>query len=146
MSMADIAVAPSLVEAWEARGGTWRFINSLTDANATSLIRYDEDELVSALNESSGVQAVLGTRDVEVWEAQQVLRRRLPDRLDKLGFCGMFDTPWSRAGSPPFTTISVDIPAMVSAAMEMVDALRAGKTPYDRFVTVPPKVVVRTAR
>ncbi len=146
MAVSDNAVAPSLVEAWEALGGTWRFINSINDVSASSLIRYDEDELVAALTDPAGVDAIMGTRDVDVWEAQQVLRRRLPERLDKLGYCGMFDTPWSRAGSPPFTTISVDVPAMVTAAMEMIDALRAGKAPYDRFVRVPPKVVVRTPR
>jgi DNA-binding LacI/PurR family transcriptional regulator len=56
---------------------------------------------------------------------------------------GFFDTPWSRAGSPPFTSVSVDIPAMVTSAMTMLDALRAGNEPREKSLTIPPRLVER---
>lgn len=143
LDAASHAVAPSLVEAWEARGGAWAFVDSSEDEVATSRIRFDEDSLVAAVKKAEGPDAILGTRDVDVWEAQQVIRRRLPEYLNRLRLCGMFDTPWSRAGSPPFSTVSVDVPAMVVAATGILDALRAGKKPASREITVTPKLIVR---
>jgi DNA-binding LacI/PurR family transcriptional regulator len=99
--------------------------------------------LVSHLKEVGHRRLIVGTRDVEAWEAQQVLRRRAPELAERIKFYGFLDTPWSRAGSPPFTTVSVNIPAMVEAAMDILDTLLAGKTPANQRITIEPKLVVR---
>jgi DNA-binding LacI/PurR family transcriptional regulator len=140
------AVSPSIVSTWEQRGGRLEFQTSREDKTSSSLIRFDETLLLKSLRGERAALGILGTRDVEVWEAQQVIARRCPERLSRIELCGLFDTPWSRTANPPFTTVSVDVPAMVAAAMKILDALRAGKKPRSRRVTIAPRLVVREAR
>jgi DNA-binding LacI/PurR family transcriptional regulator len=135
--------SPALVSEWERRGGTWSFLASDGDASATSGIRLDVNRLVELVQAQPAPEAIVGLRDVEVWEAQQVLRRHCPAEAAALAWCGMFDTPWSRTGNPPFSSVSVNIPAMVAAAIEIVENLRAGKPPGQPLVRIPPQLVAR---
>ncbi len=128
---------------WEAQGGAWSIMESIAEQPTASTIAYDEEGLLSLIREQPDLTAIVGTRDVEAWEAQQVLRRRAPELAERIKFYGFLDTPWSRAGSPPFTTVSVNIPAMVEAAMDILDSLLAGKTPVNKRITIEPKLVVR---
>ena len=132
------------MEAWEACGGTWSFLSSTTDQKTSSTIRFDEKQFLAKLNGAIVPDAIVGTRDVETWEAQQLVRRLAPQLSTKLGFAGFFDTPWSRAGSPPFTTVSLDLPAMTAAAMDYLDTLRKGELPSKRNVTINGKLIVRS--
>lgn len=128
---------------WDKLGGKRTFLSSSDDAASTSTICFDEDRLVALFTGPDAPDAIMGTRDVEVWEAQQVLRRRLPDVLSRIKLCGVSDTPWSKAGSPPFTTVNLDLPSMVEASMKMLDALRAGKTLRRKKIIIEPKLIVR---
>jgi DNA-binding LacI/PurR family transcriptional regulator len=139
------ALAPRVAHAWQKEGRSFEFMASRENLSATSSIVFDEDELLARLRGAKGGAAVVGTRDVEAWEAQQVMRRRAPALAARCPVFGFFDTPWSRAGSPPFTTVSVDVPAMVSTGMKIMDSEKDGSVSLQRSWAIPPKLVVRAS-
>jgi DNA-binding LacI/PurR family transcriptional regulator len=137
------SVAAELAREWDREGVKWSFLRSQVDQPTVSAIRFEEDKLLALVRATKGRTAIVGARDVETWEAQQVLRRRAPELEDRLEFYGFFDTPWSRAGSPPFTTVSLDILGMVTVAMEILDAVKKGLDLKQRSWMIPPKLVKR---
>ncbi len=137
------SVVAELAGEWGQEGTDWSFMRCEVDQPTVSAIRFDEDKLLALVRATKGRTAIVGARDVETWEAQQVLRRRAPELAERLEFYGFFDTPWSRAGSPPFTTVSLDIPAMVSVAMEILDAVKRGRDLKQRSWLIQPKLVKR---
>ena len=127
------------VSMWEAAGGVWVHLPSqiITDNPL------DEDQLVEILGRDDRPTAIFGTRDFEVWQAQQIIRRRLPELEGQIELVGYFDTPWSRAGAPPFSTVNLDLPALAAGAMAMLDSLREGREIEKRTVMIRPQLVVR---
>lgn len=133
----------SFVEEWEEAGGTWTHMDVLPDEHSTAGYRLEEEPFVERLTSPSAPTAIFGTRDVDAWVAQQTLVKGLPHLQGKVEVVGYYDTPWSRAGNPPFTTVNLDLPAMAQAAMGILDALREGKEPEVKDVVIPPQLVVR---
>jgi DNA-binding LacI/PurR family transcriptional regulator len=56
---------------------------------------------------------------------------------------GYYDTPWSRAGNPPFSTVSLDLPRVVSETMRIMEQVETGGEPDPAEVKVAPRLVVR---
>jgi DNA-binding LacI/PurR family transcriptional regulator len=126
---------------WEACGGSWVHLPSESSSQPDTPL--DEEKFLTILSQSNRPTAIFGTRDFEVWQAQQIIRCRLPALDGQIELVGYYDTPWSRAGAPPFTTVSLDLPTLAEGAMAMLDALRAGVEPEKRLVMIRPKLVVR---
>lgn len=103
----------------------------------------NEDRFVAALKAPNAPTAVFGIMDLQAWNAQQIIRARLPEREGEIEIVGYYDTPWSRAGSPPLSTVSLELPKMVEAAMAMLETLRAGGEPEEKTVVVTPRLVLR---
>lgn len=133
----------SFVKEWRAAGGTWEHIEVPSDPTSTTGYRIDEDRLVACMTAPSAPTAIFGMRDVDAWIAQQALIARLPHLLGKVEFVGYYNTPWSRAGCPPFTTVNLDLPAMAQAAMGLLDDLRTKGEAKDDCIVVQPRLVVR---
>jgi len=132
----------SFIEEWERLGGECETFESsfgLPDETAG----LDEERVVALLTRPGAPTAIFGTMDQQAWGARQILRRRLPHLVDKIEIMGYYDTPWSRAATPPFSSVSLDLPAIVAAGMEMLEAIRAGREPERKTVVIEPRLVVR---
>ncbi len=132
----------SFVQEWTRLGGACETLESSSDCPQEPA-GLDEERVVALLSQPGAPTAIFGTMDLQAWGAQQIIRRRLPHLEGKIGIVGYYDTPWSRAGSPPFSTVALDLPRMVTAGLEMLEAIRAGREPERKTVVIEPQLVVR---
>jgi DNA-binding transcriptional regulator YhcF (GntR family) len=133
---------PGFVRTWESGGGVWE--QQTSESRSQPDTPLNEEQLVATLKRRDRPTAIFGTRDYEVWQAQQIIRRRLPElegRIELVGYC---DTPWSRAGAPPFTTVGLELRKIADEAMKILDAIRAGDSaPQKKPVMIRPTLLVR---
>jgi LacI family transcriptional regulator len=126
---------------WTARGGRWQAVTN-TAPDRTSVVL--GDDLVACFSGADAPTAVFGVRDWEAWLAQRTIRERLPDLDGRIAIVGYGGTPWSEAGSPPFTSVSYELEQIAAEALKVVDAIRAGQdVPAEGLVKVAPKLIVR---
>ena len=133
----------SFAEHWTEVGGKWQFMRSREDASCNSGVTLDAERLLKILSAEDAPTAIVGTRDVEVWQAQQILSACRPSLLSRIERIGYYDTPWSRSADPPFSTVSLSLPAMADAAMTILDALRVGRDPPRKTILIEPTLVIR---
>lgn len=128
------------VSLWKRAGGTLTAFECCHDRKQPC----DEARLFNILSGTRAPDAVAGLRDTDVWALRETLRRIRPAALEKLTFIGQGNTPWSRAGNPPFTTLDWDLETIADAACAIIRDVTAGKTfrkPVVRLI--PPRLVVR---
>jgi DNA-binding LacI/PurR family transcriptional regulator len=135
--------AGSFVETWAALGGEWLMIEGKPDMPTPTGYAFDEARLLAPFQEESPPTAVFAAMDALAWEAQRLIHKHLPHLQDKVEVVGYYDTPWSRAGNPPFSTVSLDLPRVVSETMRIMEQVETGGEPDPAEVKVAPRLVVR---
>ncbi len=130
-----------VIRAWEKRGGTWEQLTSEGSSESEKFL--NEGRVVEILNRKDWPTAIFGTRDFEVWQAQQMIQRRLPKLIGKVELVGYGNTPWSQTGPPPFSSVAIDLEGLTEKSLAILDELRAGRIPKKRMVMIPPKLMVR---
>jgi GntR family transcriptional regulator len=134
----------SFIDEWEALGGEWQILESRADTSSATGQSFDPRLLVARLDGPAAPTAVFGV-DFLAWEVQHLIRRILPQGDGHFEVMGYFDTPWSRAGSPPFSTVSLNLPAIASAVVALLRDLKEGREPEQTTIWIPPRLVVRGA-
>lgn len=130
------------VQAWEAMGGTWQAMASTVDEQHD--VTLDEARFMAQFRGAQVPSAVFGLRDAEAWQAQSLLLRLAPALAASTEIAGYGNTPWSRAGHPPFTTVDMNIEDMAARTIDLLTALREGQVVEDgEPVKVQPRLVVR---
>lgn len=127
-------------EYFTAMGGRWASITSEFPERAQGL---DEAQFMSHFEGDDPPTAVFGLRDVEAWLAQSVLRRRMPELLEKVAIVGYYDTPWGHAAAPPFTTVSLNLPAIAAKVREILDDVQHEREVRSNVYRVAPELIVR---
>ncbi|MEI6972260.1 MAG: GntR family transcriptional regulator [bacterium] len=121
---------------WAAKGGKTVTLHCVHDR--TNGPACDEESLLAVLSTSNPPTAVVGLRDVDAWDVQDVLLRRRPGLTDHLGFYGDGDTPWSQMGHPPFSTRNWNLEEIADIACGVIRDIQEGKsfrTPTVRMVS-----------
>ena len=136
-------VGVSFAERWNELGGRLIFLRSYEDLSSPSMIALDAGTLMRQIESGEPATALFGTRDVEIWQAQQIISELRPALLPRIMRVGYYDTPWSRMADPPFTTVSLDLPTMADVGLRIVDSLRSGRFPDASLVKITPKLVLR---
>lgn len=127
---------------WTRLGGAYETLESSIQKDPETFL-LEETRVEAALTRPEPPTAVFGLMDLQAWDAQQIIRRRLPQLEGRLEIVGYYDTPFSRVGGPPFTSVSLNLPRMVAAGMEMFEAIRAGREPERKTVWIEPTLIVR---
>ena len=132
---------PALVRNWVERGGAWQ---SLASAVPEPVATFDEARFAALFKDPvTAPTAVVGLRDMEAWSAQWLLSRIRPDWTKRVEIVGYYDTPWSLAGRPPFSTVSLDPEQIVAESVGIMRAVAEGDPPKSTLVRVSPRLVLR---
>lgn len=137
----DSVHGPSLIKNWTERGGVWQALHSIV---AEPVATFDEQAFCKIFSDqSSAPTAIIGLRDMEAWSAQWLLDKFYPGLLERIEIIGYFDTPWSFAGRPPFSTVSLNLEEIVKTCTDIMDSLAEGQIPGSDLIKVAPKLVLR---
>ncbi len=108
---------------------------------------YDTEALLAPLRRSEKpVTAMFGTMDTAAYHAREAIRAAQPELLDRIETVGFFNTPWSQAGHPPFTSVDLDLETLVQEAGILLRRLEQDPAlpPVTRLVT--PRLVERSLK
>ncbi len=126
---------------WKRQGGTWS-IQVSRDSGNPPYEQLDTAAFLAAFDADTPPTAIFGCRDYEAWLAQSILLQKRPDLLSQLDIVGYGNTPWSQAIVPSFTSVDFCLEEIADNAINIVDALQAGKKPQT-LTHVAPRLVVR---
>jgi DNA-binding LacI/PurR family transcriptional regulator len=83
--------------------------------------------------------------DAHAWAIQDLMARTAPDLLERVGIIGSGDTPWSRFGRPPFSSVGWNLESIAHETALLVEGARARRgAPIE--VYVKPNLIVRRER
>jgi DNA-binding LacI/PurR family transcriptional regulator len=127
---------------WSALGGRWSMIKSrVVDAQVVEL---DQDEFAGRFTgRADAPTAVFGFRDIEALLAQKAIRERLPELDGRVEVFGYFDTPWSRAGHPPISTVSLCLEKLAAEASAMIEQTLRGDIVEPDTRIIRPRLLIR---
>lgn len=142
-SPADLGHLDSFRREWEANDGHWQGLTTEGWEDREPIL--DQDKLFSLLDPKGfGATAVFGYMDVVVWKVQQILRDERPDWLEKVELVGYFDTPWSHAAHPSFSTINLNLEQIADETCNLLEQALANPESVDNPTRmVRPRLVVR---
>ncbi len=133
----------SFAAEWSRRGGHIEAMASKSVPGPGADMGYDEERFFSFFRHAPPT-AIFALRDIEAWAAQNLLSKRNPALWEKTAIVGYFNTPWSNAGHPAITTVSLDVEAMVDRVMIILDHIEPDKKEIPEPVLVKPKLIVRS--
>lgn len=134
--------AEGFVDVWREAGGTYVQIDTFPLPEEGVML--NEDCLMALMSGPDAPTAVFGLRDVDAWCVQDVMLRRAPATAAAVAVCGFGDTPWSRAGHPPFTTVAHDLGALADGIMRILKVLRNDpESKPGAPVVIPPYLRIR---
>lgn len=144
-ALQDIHYSPHygriFVKAWEARGGTVCSLQS--DTLPDGEIAIAAPRLLERLGSPAKPTAVFALRDIEAWTIQNILLCEAPARLRELDLLGYGNTPWSRAGHPPFTTLDWNLEQLAAGALRLIEMVEGTPALEPVCLEVAPRLVVR---
>ncbi|MFP4026820.1 MAG: GntR family transcriptional regulator [Candidatus Brocadiia bacterium] len=127
---------------WQKRGGDCSVIAS--EGWKDEMPIFDNGNLLSHFEgETDFPTAVFGLMDVESFAVQRLLRRECPDRVNEVEFIGYYNTPWSRAGEPPFTSVDLNLEGLAERGGRALRKALLEDEPGGSLDYVRPKLVVR---
>jgi len=133
----------AFIRHWETMGGKCLTYEGQDDIGTPTGYNVEREQFEAMLTAPDAPTAVFANMDAVAWEVQQFIRRHLPHLEHRVEIVGYSDTPWSQAGSPPFTSVNLNIDEIASVAVDMVEAMMAGRKPDPDTVLIPPRLVVR---
>lgn len=123
-------------------GLAWQALGSHSGPDGMPLL--DEERFLAAFRQDAPPTAVFAMRDLEALLAQRLMRRCMPrQQAEQIAIVGYFDTPWSLAGDPPITTVSLEVADLAAQVLDVLERLRGGGTVQDDVALVPQKLLVR---
>jgi DNA-binding LacI/PurR family transcriptional regulator len=128
---------------WESTGGDWKGVTVKGWEQREPVL--DRERLLSALDPGQfGATAVFGYMDVIVWKVQRILREQRPEWLADVEFVGYFNTPWSKAAHPPFTTVDLRLETIADETCALLTtALATSERIDERTRMISPRLIVR---
>ncbi|MFW5915660.1 MAG: substrate-binding domain-containing protein [Planctomycetota bacterium] len=134
----------ALLNRWRELGAEWEVMATDTGAECErGLVGLDEDEFLSRWEGSDAPTAVFGWRDVDAAAAQRTLRKKGAELLEDVEIAGYFNTPWSRGAHPPFTSVDLNLEAIVEKACNLLEARLRGDDIEQDTLWVEPELIVR---
>lgn len=132
----------AFVREWEQLGGTWTTL-AFQGWNG-SLPAIDPQDLLGELdNAAEPATAVFGVMDVAAHECQRIVRNHRPELLESVDFVGYMNTPWSESGSPPFTSVSLELETIAERTSRVLSEALEGQNPGGTVEVVQPRLVER---
>lgn len=137
---------------WRELGGSYQTLPCDIRAEEPGAEPYVEPrEAVRALNGTPthpAPTAVHGLLDACTYAVQRALQRRAPQRLHELEWVGFFDTPWARAGHPPFSSVGLQLREVADRLDALVREVFATEDPHftPPLETVQPRLNLRQMR
>ena len=136
----DWAAGYNFVQEWTRRGGRWSsMVHRVEEKKGECL----GQEFIDIFKQPEPPTAVFGMRDWETWLAQQTILQEMPELRDTIALVGYGNTPWSQAGSPPFTTVDFQLGEIAVEALNVLDAVRSGDEEPPELIEIQPKLIVR---
>ena len=126
---------------WEALGGRWSMV--VGEGWQDQMPILNREGLLVPFDERDPATAVFGTMDVMTLGARRVLREHWPALAASLDFVGYYDTPWSQAGDPPFTSVNLNLPELAEQACDALMQALLGGTVEPALRVVSPRIVAR---
>jgi DNA-binding LacI/PurR family transcriptional regulator len=132
----------AFVRAWREWGGRHTYV--CPEAWEETLPRFDRRAVLEVFDAGDAPTAIFGTMDVLTAALGRLLRRHRPNVEARLERMGYYDTPWSQAADPPFSSVNLDLAELARQAGDVLtQALRDRESaPELRLVT--PKLVLRS--
>ena len=131
----------AFLKEWTDLGGRWDRIAPVGwDAR---MARFDEEDLLAHFQGSDPCTAAFAVMDTLAFGAQQVLSEREPEPAGTVEFVGYYDTPWSEAGHPPFTSVSLRLEELAARACRMIGRTLRGEPVEETTQVVEPRLVRR---
>ena len=131
----------AFLDEWRSLGGTWE--QTAPTGWQERMAQFDEQRLMTHFQSSAPCTAVFGTMDTLTFGVQTVLRRREPSLAKNTEFTGYYNTPWSEAGHPPFTSVTLRLDELANRACRLIDRVLSGERIERRRQIVPPRLIER---
>lgn len=135
----EIVPAHPFARRWTQDGEGWTKIETRPHPELDCMA-LDEEEFLRVFDGEEPPTAVFGLRDADAWAAQDVLLRHRAELAERIDVVGYANTPWSRAGHPPFTTVDYDLESIADRAMGILDEIKSGEPPDEDLYEVPPRM------
>lgn len=128
---------------WQERGGRWTTVQSRVDE--TSRVSVYPDDVVKPFREFSAdpPTAIVGLRDVDALRAYQALQGTMPDAADDVELFGYFNTPWSQAADPPFTSVDLNLDRVAERAAATALAAMSDTSVGQNIHIIEPELIER---
>ena len=133
----------AFLDRWESIGGDWKGLEVEGWEQREPVL--DTEELLAALDPGQfGATAVFGYMDVIVWKVQRILREQRPEWLGDVEFVGYFNTPWSEAAHPPFSTVDLQLETIAEETCELLKTALSTPERVDQPTRmISPRLIVR---
>jgi DNA-binding LacI/PurR family transcriptional regulator len=131
---------------WSSTGRRWQGLTLQGWEGREPLL--DRNKLLAALDpEEFGATAVFGFMDVVVWKVQRILREERPEWLEDVELVGYFNTPWSEAAHPPFSSVDLSLESIAEETCELLEKALAEPESVEKPTRmITPRLVVRPGR
>ena len=134
-------MATHAAAAWRATGGTWRSLASLSGTGVDGTL--DEAALLAIMDAPNPPTAIWGLRDPEAVHAQRILRQHRPAIAERTAIVGWYDSVWAAAGSPPITSMNLNLRAIAEATVATIEALTDAPDGAPTCQRIPPILKIR---
>mgnify|MGYP006280911981 CR=1 FL=1 len=127
---------------WVKLGGDWTAVRSIVHQDSS--VEVDPDAILAPFQDATtSPTAIVGLRDVDALRARQALARRAPDLAEEVEVFGYFNTPWSRASDPPFTSVDLNLEEIADRAAVVLRESLGGREVSRPLQLVEPQLLVR---
>jgi DNA-binding LacI/PurR family transcriptional regulator len=130
-----------LARFWREAGGEVRFLPDHYQPGGEALL--DDGEVLAAFDRQRPPTAAVGLRDYDAWLLWDALGRLRGEEAAGLDLVGYGDTPWSRTGRRPFSSVNLNLDEVARAAVEMLETCRRRPPEAELETRIAPRLVVR---
>ncbi|MFP4027181.1 MAG: substrate-binding domain-containing protein [Candidatus Brocadiia bacterium] len=130
-----------LLDEWKRLGGEYETL--IVELGMEVLPSVPEDAYRRCFGGDSERPAVFSTMDVLSFAIQRWVREQRPEIFEEIYFAGFYDSPWSRAGHPPFTSVNLRLEELAVRAHRMLQKALNGEEVRQKLEVVKPRLVIR---
>jgi DNA-binding LacI/PurR family transcriptional regulator len=135
--------ALSFVEQWQERGGELDYFTVSSRDHAPYVGLNEPQQLLGYFPHDRPPTAIFGTYDVATLVAQRCLRENRPDLVDDIELVGYYDTPWSQAAHPPFSSVNLNLEEIARRTSDILQKIMLGEEIDEPVQFVEPRLVER---
>lgn len=135
--------ALSFVEQWRDRGGELDYFTVSSSQEAPYVELNDPQKLLDYFRSDRPPTALFGTYDVATLVAQRCLRENRPDILNDVELMGYFDTPWSQAAHPSFSSVNLNLDEIARRTADMLQNIMREGEAKESVQFVEPRLILR---